>query len=152
MRVTDGLGDTNKELKWLDSTRQFDYYKARREWIQKYQVRKWSHVPPQGIPRGSAMPESRDFNPTHRRQGRKVDKVGCLRLDIERNIPVDQLIRAKYQDNLEFLQWVKCFWEREGGLGRLDYDPVAAREGKTLPPWDNLPERFSRCIRNVGQG
>lgn len=27
-----------KELKWLDSTRQFDYYKARREWIQKYQA------------------------------------------------------------------------------------------------------------------
>ncbi|OLQ02813.1 Microtubule-associated protein RP/EB family member 1 [Symbiodinium microadriaticum] len=65
----------------------------------------------------------------------KALQVAFDKLDIERNIPVDQLIRAKYQDNLEFLQWVKCFWEREGGLGRLDYDPVAAREGKTLPPW-----------------
>jgi len=27
-----------KELKWLDSTRQFDYYEARREWIQRYQA------------------------------------------------------------------------------------------------------------------
>jgi len=27
-----------KELKWLDSTRQFDYYQARREWIQRYQA------------------------------------------------------------------------------------------------------------------
>lgn len=27
-----------KELKWLDSTRQFDYYQVRREWIAKYQA------------------------------------------------------------------------------------------------------------------
>lgn len=27
-----------KELKWLDSTRQFDYYQARREWIQRYKA------------------------------------------------------------------------------------------------------------------
>jgi len=27
-----------RELKWLDSTRQFDYYEARSEWIQKYKA------------------------------------------------------------------------------------------------------------------
>ncbi|CAJ1411257.1 unnamed protein product [Effrenium voratum] len=27
-----------KELKWLDSTRQFDYYQVRREWIEKYKA------------------------------------------------------------------------------------------------------------------
>lgn len=27
-----------KEMKWLDSTRQFDYYQVRREWIAKYQA------------------------------------------------------------------------------------------------------------------
>lgn len=27
-----------KDLKWLDSTRQFDYYQVRREWIAKYQA------------------------------------------------------------------------------------------------------------------
>lgn len=27
-----------KELKWLDKTRQFDYYKAREEWIQRYKA------------------------------------------------------------------------------------------------------------------
>mmetsp|Transcript_128945 Transcript_128945/g.223688 ORF Transcript_128945/g.223688 Transcript_128945/m.223688 type:complete len:321 (+) Transcript_128945:102-1064(+) len=27
-----------RELKWLDSTRQFDYYQARREWIQRYKA------------------------------------------------------------------------------------------------------------------
>lgn len=27
-----------KELKWLDNTRQFDYYKVRREWIDRYKA------------------------------------------------------------------------------------------------------------------
>ncbi|CAJ1458980.1 unnamed protein product [Effrenium voratum] len=65
----------------------------------------------------------------------KVLQVAFDRLEIERNIAVDQLIRAKYQDNLEFLQWMKCYWEREGGAGRRDYDAVAVREGKPLPTW-----------------
>mmetsp|Transcript_9456 Transcript_9456/g.24519 ORF Transcript_9456/g.24519 Transcript_9456/m.24519 type:complete len:319 (-) Transcript_9456:114-1070(-) len=53
---------------------------------------------------------------------------------IEKHIDVDKLIRAKYQDNLEFLQWMKCYWEREGS-GRQDYAPVQAREGKPVPTW-----------------
>mmetsp|Transcript_30863 Transcript_30863/g.96016 ORF Transcript_30863/g.96016 Transcript_30863/m.96016 type:complete len:326 (+) Transcript_30863:60-1037(+) len=54
---------------------------------------------------------------------------------IERHIDVDKLIRAKYQDNLEFLQWMKCYFDREGGAGRRDYEPLQAREGKPTPPW-----------------
>jgi len=54
---------------------------------------------------------------------------------IERHIDVDKLIRAKYQDNLEFLQWMKCYWDREGGAGRREYDPLQGREGRPMPPW-----------------
>lgn len=52
---------------------------------------------------------------------------------IERNVDVDKLIRAKYQDNLELLQWMKCYWERQGVV--VDYDPSPAREGKAVPAW-----------------
>jgi len=52
---------------------------------------------------------------------------------IERNIDVDKLIRAKYQDNLEFLQWMKCYWDRQSVAA--DYDPNPPREGKALPAW-----------------
>lgn len=41
----------------------------------------------------------------------KVLQAAFDRHNIERNIQVDQLIRAKYQDNLEFLQWFKHFFE-----------------------------------------
>mmetsp|Transcript_54626 Transcript_54626/g.159442 ORF Transcript_54626/g.159442 Transcript_54626/m.159442 type:complete len:323 (-) Transcript_54626:45-1013(-) len=64
----------------------------------------------------------------------KVLQVAFDKNLIERHIDVDKLIRAKYQDNLEFLQWMKCYWEREGA-GRRDYEPLQAREGKPTPPW-----------------
>lgn len=41
----------------------------------------------------------------------KLLQLAFDRLGIERNIEVDKLIRARHQDNLEFLQWLKCFWD-----------------------------------------
>jgi RP/EB family microtubule-associated protein len=64
----------------------------------------------------------------------KVLQAAFDKNGIEKHIEVEKLSRGKYQDNLEFLQFMKYFWEREGS-GRHDYDPIQAREGKTLPPW-----------------
>eukprot|EP00408_Alexandrium_pacificum_P056688 CAMPEP_0171172798 /NCGR_PEP_ID=MMETSP0790-20130122/9900_1 /TAXON_ID=2925 /ORGANISM="Alexandrium catenella, Strain OF101" /LENGTH=306 /DNA_ID=CAMNT_0011637657 /DNA_START=25 /DNA_END=945 /DNA_ORIENTATION=- len=69
-----------------------------------------------------------EFIPNYKVLQAAFDKNG-----IERHIDVDKLIRAKYQDNLEFLQWMKCYFDREGG--RRDYEPLQAREGKPMPPW-----------------
>jgi microtubule-associated protein, RP/EB family len=41
---------------------------------------------------------------------------------------VDKLIRAKYQDNLEFCQWMKAFYEQSGSPMRENYDASAVRE------------------------
>jgi RP/EB family microtubule-associated protein len=64
----------------------------------------------------------------------KILQAAFDKNSIEKHIDVDKLIRAKYQDNLEFLQWMKAFWERESA-GRCEYDSVKAREGRPLPPW-----------------
>lgn len=45
---------------------------------------------------------------------------------IQRHVDVDKLIRAKYQDNLEFCQWLKAFYD-QSGVVRDDYDPSAVR-------------------------
>ncbi|KAH7927643.1 hypothetical protein BV22DRAFT_1031539 [Leucogyrophana mollusca] len=46
---------------------------------------------------------------------------------IDKPIPVEKLVKCKMQDNLEFLQWIKRFWDSNyGGQG---YDPVARRRG-----------------------
>ncbi|KAG5643829.1 hypothetical protein DXG03_009606 [Asterophora parasitica] len=51
---------------------------------------------------------------------------------IDKPIPVDKLVKCKMQDNLEFLQWIKRFWDANyGGQG---YDPVARREGAPTDP------------------
>lgn len=45
---------------------------------------------------------------------------------IQRYVDVDKLIRAKYQDNLEFCQWLKAFYDQSGAI-RDDYNPAAVR-------------------------
>ena len=45
---------------------------------------------------------------------------------MKRHVDVDKLIRAKYQDNLEFCQWMKAFFDRSGAE-RESYDPNAVR-------------------------
>lgn len=49
------------------------------------------------------------------------------KLKIDRYIPVDKLTRCKYQDNLEFLQWLHHFWKTNANEESLDYDPVGRR-------------------------
>ncbi|KAJ7270481.1 calponin homology domain-containing protein [Mycena rebaudengoi] len=46
---------------------------------------------------------------------------------IDKPIPVEMLIKCKMQDNLEFLQWVKRFWDANYAGG--EYDAVARRKG-----------------------
>ena len=42
-------------------------------------------------------------------------------------IPVERLIKCKFQDNLEFLQWVKKYWDTYYPGG--PYDALARRGG-----------------------
>jgi microtubule-associated protein, RP/EB family len=46
---------------------------------------------------------------------------------VQRHVDVDKLIRAKYQDNLEFCQWLKAFYDQSGSSRSEDYDPTAVR-------------------------
>ncbi|RLN77408.1 hypothetical protein BBJ28_00022740 [Nothophytophthora sp. Chile5] len=47
-------------------------------------------------------------------------------LQIDQHIPVDRLVRGKYQDSLEFMQWFKTFYDRN--TPDQPYDPVAQRK------------------------
>lgn len=46
---------------------------------------------------------------------------------VDKPIPVQGLIKCKMQDNLEFLQWTKRFWDQHYPGG--DYDALARRKG-----------------------
>ncbi|CAO3675931.1 unnamed protein product [Umbelopsis ramanniana] len=47
---------------------------------------------------------------------------------IDKIIPVDRLMKCKFQDNLEFMQWVKRFWDANFPGGA--YDALARRKGR----------------------
>ena len=46
-------------------------------------------------------------------------------------IPIDKLIKGKFQDNFEFAQWFKKFFDANYDLG-IEYDPVVARGGQVV--------------------
>ncbi|KZF23509.1 hypothetical protein L228DRAFT_246279 [Xylona heveae TC161] len=65
-------------------------------------------------------------------QNFKVLQNTFTKHQVDRPVPVQALVKCKMQDNLEFLQWTKRFWDQyyHGG----EYDPVARRKGSGAPP------------------
>ncbi|KAH9861238.1 hypothetical protein IAQ61_010975 [Plenodomus lingam] len=51
---------------------------------------------------------------------------------IDKPIRVESLVKCKMQDNLEFLQFVKQYWDQH--FPGHDYDPVSRRKGAGGPP------------------
>ncbi|KAJ9192036.1 hypothetical protein DTO166G4_5219 [Paecilomyces variotii] len=64
-------------------------------------------------------------------QNFKVLQNVFLRHQIDRPIPVEQLVKCRMQDNLEFLQWTKKHWDQYYPGG--DYDAVARRKASGAP-------------------
>jgi len=51
---------------------------------------------------------------------------------IDKPIPVERLIKCKMQDNLEFAQWIKKYWDMHFPGG--EYDAAARRKGVAVEP------------------
>lgn len=47
---------------------------------------------------------------------------------VDKPIPVERLVKCKMQDNLEFLQWTKQYWDQY--FPGHEYDPLARRKGQ----------------------
>jgi len=64
--------------------------------------------------------------------------LNCAALDVfgkhqvDKPIPVQQLSKCRMQDNLEFLQWTKRYWDQHYPGG--DYDAVGRRKASGAPP------------------
>ncbi|KIY52443.1 hypothetical protein FISHEDRAFT_35271 [Fistulina hepatica ATCC 64428] len=70
---------------------------------------------------------------------------------IDKPIPVERLIKCKMQDNLEFLQWIKKFWD--SNFPGHEYDAVARRKGAPMePPATLAPIAAGRSTSNVHSG
>ncbi|XP_072217908.1 microtubule-associated protein RP/EB family member 3-like isoform X2 [Leuresthes tenuis] len=64
----------------------------------------------------------------------KVLQAAFKRMNVDKIIPVERLVKGKFQDNFEFLQWFKKFFD--ANYDGKEYDPVLMRQGQegTPPP------------------
>ncbi|CEF62188.1 Eb1 [Strongyloides ratti] len=61
----------------------------------------------------------------------KLVQLAWKQLGIDKSVPVDRLIKGKFQDNFEFLQWFKKFFD--ANYEGHEYNPVESRGGEPLP-------------------
>jgi len=60
----------------------------------------------------------------------KILQEGFKKVNVEKIIPVEKLVKGKFQDNFEFVQWFKKFFD--ANFDGKEYDPIAARDGIPL--------------------
>ena len=59
-------------------------------------------------------------------QNFKILQAAFKKMSVDKIIPIDKLIKGRFQDNFEFLQWFKKFFD--ANYNGQDYDAMAARE------------------------
>ncbi|CAO1372710.1 unnamed protein product [Diamesa serratosioi] len=60
-------------------------------------------------------------------QNFKILQAAFKKMNVDKIIPIDRLIKGRFQDNFEFLQWFKKFFD--ANYDGRDYDASGAREG-----------------------
>ena len=60
----------------------------------------------------------------------KAFQLSLKKVQIEQTIPIEKLVKGRFQDNFEFVQWFKKFFD--ANFDGKDYDAYAAREGIPL--------------------
>ncbi|XP_053963593.1 microtubule-associated protein RP/EB family member 1 isoform X2 [Anastrepha obliqua] len=63
-------------------------------------------------------------------QNFKVLQASFKKMAVDKIIPVDKLIKGRFQDNFEFLQWFKKFFD--ANYDGREYEPLIARSGIKL--------------------
>lgn len=80
--------------------------------------------------------------------GSQVAKVLCL-CGLFQIIPVEKLVKGKFQDNFEFIQWFKKFFD--ANYDGKDYNPLLARQGQDVAPPPNPGDQiFNKSKKLIG--
>lgn len=63
-------------------------------------------------------------------QNFKILQAAFKRMSVDKIIPIDRLIKGRFQDNFEFLQWFKKFFD--ANYDGREYDAMGARENAPM--------------------
>ncbi|XP_029012264.1 microtubule-associated protein RP/EB family member 1b [Betta splendens] len=72
----------------------------------------------------------------------KLLQVAFKKMGVDKIIPVDKLVKGKFQDNFEFVQWFKKFFD--ANYDGKEYDPVEARQGQDAMPTPTATSALSK--------
>ncbi|XP_075563779.1 microtubule-associated protein RP/EB family member 3 isoform X2 [Pelecanus crispus] len=72
----------------------------------------------------------------------KVLQAAFKKMGVDKIIAVERLVKGKFQDNFEFIQWFKKFFD--ANYDGKEYNPLLARQGQDVAPSPNpVPQRTS---------
>ncbi|XP_031437340.1 microtubule-associated protein RP/EB family member 3-like isoform X2 [Clupea harengus] len=75
----------------------------------------------------------------------KVLQAAFKRMGVDKIIPVEKLVKGRFQDNFEFVQWYKKLFD--ANYNGKEYDPQTARQGMEVSPAPNPgPQRTSPTV------
>ncbi|KAG4102611.1 microtubule binding protein [Neocallimastix lanati (nom. inval.)] len=63
-------------------------------------------------------------------QNFKILQAAFQKNNIDKNIPVERLVKCRFQDNLEFLQWMKKYWDTY--YSGEEYDAISRRNSSPM--------------------
>ncbi|XP_014616247.1 PREDICTED: microtubule-associated protein RP/EB family member 1 isoform X1 [Polistes canadensis] len=79
-------------------------------------------------------------------QNFKILQGGFKKMSVDKIVPIDKLVKGRFQDNFEFLQWFKKFFDANYS-GAEPYDALAMRGGEAMGSGGNAAPRGSNVKR-----
>ncbi|KAJ3589388.1 hypothetical protein NHX12_010233 [Muraenolepis orangiensis] len=77
----------------------------------------------------------------------KLLQASFKKLAVDKIIPVDKLVKGKFQDNFEFVQWFKKFFD--ANYDGQEYDPLLARQGQDAMPVPAATSALSKPPKKI---
>jgi len=82
-------------------------------------------------------------------QNFKVLQASFKKMNVDKIVPVDKLIKGRFQDNFEFIQWFKKFFD--ANYDGAPYDAVGARAGQGLGATNGSAARIPAAASRMPQ-
>jgi len=78
-------------------------------------------------------------------QNFKILQAAFKKMNVDKIIPIDRLVKGRFQDNFEFLQWFKKFYDVNTSF--TDYDALAVRGGEPMGTGTGAPRSASNLVK-----
>ncbi|GAB1859548.1 Microtubule-associated protein RP/EB family member 1 [Camponotus japonicus] len=80
-------------------------------------------------------------------QNFKILQGGFKKMNVDKIVPIDRLVKGRFQDNFEFLQWFKKFFD--ANYSGADYDALTMRGGEPMGSGGNNAPRGGSNVKRT---